>query len=136
MTRDEERVLESLIEQDTALIADVSEQSAKPSQRLNGEDDIDDAGCVEGLLPEFADEALALKFTDLYGNDLRYTASWGRWGFWHSEVVHFGGLFWPTHGTANFYSGFERELESGGGSWTGEPRWSYSSRFVGNMSLG
>jgi len=80
VTRDEERVLESLIEQDPALIADVSEQSAKPSQRLNGEDDIDDAGCVEGLLPEFADEALALKFADLYGNDLRYTASWGRWG--------------------------------------------------------
>lgn len=82
MTRDEERVLESLIEQDPALIADVSEQSAKLSQRLNGEDDIGDGGCVKGLLPEFADEALALKFTDLYGNDLRYTASWGRWSTW------------------------------------------------------
>ena len=29
-------------------------------------------------------------------------------------MVHFGGLFWPTLGTANFYSGFKRELGSGG----------------------
>jgi hypothetical protein len=27
-----------------------------------------------------------------------------------SRVVHFGGLFWPTRGTANFSSGFAREL--------------------------
>jgi hypothetical protein len=56
----------------------------------------------------------------------------------------FGILKWPTSAvcsgppldTANFYSGFERELGSGGWSWTGEPRWSYSSRFGWSMSLG
>src|SRR5664280_2049193 len=51
---------------------------------------------------------------------------------WPTSAVCFG----PPLGTANFYSGFERELGSGGGSWTGEPRWSYSSRFGWSMSLG
>ena len=37
--------------------------------------------------------------------------------------------------TANFYSGCKRELGSGGGSWTGEPRWSCSSRFGWSTSL-
>jgi putative DNA primase/helicase len=36
----------------------------------------------ESLPAEYADDALALKFTDLYGNDLRYTAAWGRWSVW------------------------------------------------------
>jgi hypothetical protein len=31
-----------------------------------------------------------------------------------------------------FLSGFEDR----GSSWTGEPRWSYTSRFGGSMSLG
>src|SRR6266540_2195630 len=52
-------------------------------------------------------------------------------------VCDFGILKWPTLAvcfgppldTANFYSGFERALGSGGWSWTGEPRWSCSSRF-------
>src|SRR6266536_2332434 len=49
----------------------------------------------------------------------------------------FGILKWPTLAvcfgppldTTNFYSGFEHELGSGGWGWTGEPRWSCSSRF-------
>lgn len=36
----------------------------------------------ESLPAEYADDALALKFIDLYGNDLRYTAAWGRWSVW------------------------------------------------------
>ena len=56
----------------------------------------------------------------------------------------FGILKWPTLAVcfgppldrANFYSGFERELGSGGWSWTGEPRWSCSNRFGWSMSLG
>src|SRR6266536_6534110 len=56
----------------------------------------------------------------------------------------FGILKWPTLAvcfgppldTTNFYSGFEHELGSGGWGWTGEPRWSCSSRFGWSMSLG
>ena len=32
--------------------------------------------------PGFADDALALKFSALHGEDLRYTALWGRWSRW------------------------------------------------------
>lgn len=35
---------------------------------------------------EFAEDALALKFTDLHGDDLRYTATWGRWNIWTGEL--------------------------------------------------
>jgi putative DNA primase/helicase len=31
---------------------------------------------------EYSDDALALRFTEVYGNDLRYTAPWGRWNRW------------------------------------------------------
>jgi putative DNA primase/helicase len=36
--------------------------------------------------PEFADDALALKFTARYGADLRYTAQWGRWSIWDGRI--------------------------------------------------
>jgi putative DNA primase/helicase len=32
--------------------------------------------------PEFADDAIALRFSERYGDDLRYTALWGRWSKW------------------------------------------------------
>jgi hypothetical protein len=51
---------------------------------------------------------------------------------WPTSAVCFG----PPLDTANFYSGFEREIGSGGWSWTGEPRWSYSSRFGWSTSSG
>jgi hypothetical protein len=51
---------------------------------------------------------------------------------WPTSAVCFG----PPLDTANFYSGCKRELGSGGGSWTGEPRWSCSSRFGWSMSSG
>jgi putative DNA primase/helicase len=35
---------------------------------------------------EFADDSLALKFTERHGNDLRYTAAWGRWSIWDGCV--------------------------------------------------
>lgn len=31
---------------------------------------------------EYADDALALRFTERHGDDLRFTASWGRWSVW------------------------------------------------------
>jgi putative DNA primase/helicase len=34
----------------------------------------------------YADDSLALKFTDQHGNDLRYTAAWGRWSIWNGAV--------------------------------------------------
>ena len=65
-------------------------------------------------------------------------------GLTDQELDDFGIMKWPTSAvcfgppldTANFYSGCKRELGSGGGSWTGEPRWSCSSRFGWSMSLG
>lgn len=36
--------------------------------------------------PEFADEALALRFTDLHKARLRYVAAWGRWLIWDGTV--------------------------------------------------
>jgi putative DNA primase/helicase len=35
---------------------------------------------------EFADDALALKFTERHGDDLRFTAAWGRWSAWDGSV--------------------------------------------------
>jgi putative DNA primase/helicase len=32
--------------------------------------------------PEYADDAIALRFSQRYGDDLRYTALWGRWRRW------------------------------------------------------
>ncbi len=32
--------------------------------------------------PEFADEALALRFAERHASDLRYVAAWSRWFFW------------------------------------------------------
>jgi putative DNA primase/helicase len=34
------------------------------------------------LPPEFSEDALALRFTERHGEDLRYVASWGRWLCW------------------------------------------------------
>lgn len=36
----------------------------------------------DGTPAEYADDALALRFTALHGEDLRYTALWGRWSRW------------------------------------------------------
>ena len=32
--------------------------------------------------PGCSDDALALRFADLHGNDLSYTAGWGKWNYW------------------------------------------------------
>ena len=48
---------------------------------LNGKQDF-----AEPSSPEFADDALALKFTLEHGEDLRYTAEWGRWSVWNGSV--------------------------------------------------
>jgi putative DNA primase/helicase len=35
---------------------------------------------------EYADDALALKFTERHGENLRFTATWGRWNVWDGSV--------------------------------------------------
>ena len=40
----------------------------------------------EGCPAEYADDALALTFTERHGNDLRFTAAWGRWSVWDNCV--------------------------------------------------
>lgn len=35
---------------------------------------------------EYADDTLALKFTERYGDDLRYTAKWGQWSEWNGRA--------------------------------------------------
>ena len=52
------------------------------------------ASCSEEVTdrpPEFTDEALALRFTELHKGSLRYVASWGRWLIWDAEVWQFDG---------------------------------------------
>lgn len=51
-------------------------------------DPMNDDPCeIEGNRPaEYADDALALKFTERYGDDLRFTAVWGRWSAWDGCV--------------------------------------------------
>ena len=44
------------------------------------------APLVEVLPPEFADDALALSFSDSFGDRLRYVAAWGRWFWWSGQV--------------------------------------------------
>lgn len=41
---------------------------------------------IEVLPPEFADDALALNFSDAYGATLRYVNAWGRWFRWDEQV--------------------------------------------------
>lgn len=36
--------------------------------------------------PEYADDTLTLKFTEHYGDDLRYTAAWGQWSKWNGRA--------------------------------------------------
>ena len=36
----------------------------------------------ESRAPPFSDEALALRFAEVHGNDLRYVADWNRWLRW------------------------------------------------------
>jgi putative DNA primase/helicase len=40
----------------------------------------------DGWPAEYADDALALKFTERHGGDLRFTAAWGRWSVWDGCV--------------------------------------------------
>ena len=37
---------------------------------------------AENEAPEFSEDALAARFTQRHGNDLRYVAAWGRWRQW------------------------------------------------------
>lgn len=39
----------------------------------------------QGGLPEFSDEALALKFTAEHGDNLRYVKIWDKWLFWNGK---------------------------------------------------
>ena len=41
-----------------------------------------DAAADDIRPPAFSDEALALRFTERHGKELRYVAAWGRWLFW------------------------------------------------------
>lgn len=50
------------------------------------------AAAEEARPPEFSDDALALRFADQHGPDLRYTAAWGRWHRW-------GGKRWKADDT-------------------------------------
>jgi replicative DNA helicase len=41
-----------------------------------------ETGAADATSQEFSDDALAFKFTAQHGNDLRFTAAWGRWSYW------------------------------------------------------
>lgn len=48
-------------------------------------------------LPEYSDDSLALRFTERYGDALRYTAAWGRWSQWTGAV-------WEQDSTLEVYN--------------------------------
>jgi putative DNA primase/helicase len=66
------RELDQLNRQDTAGALELQPEPA-PNQ--------DDA-----RPPEYADDAVALRFTERYGDDLRYTAAWHRWSCWDGQL--------------------------------------------------
>ncbi len=43
----------------------------------------------ETKAPAFSEDAIALKFTELHGDDLRYVAPWGKWLIWNGECWAF-----------------------------------------------
>jgi putative DNA primase/helicase len=44
---------------------------------------------VDAIPPEFSDEAIALKFTDMHGDKLRHVAAWGKWLLWSGTCWEF-----------------------------------------------
>ena len=50
--------------------------------KINGGDEATRPGVVKPIAPAFSDEALALRFAELHGHDLRYVAKWGQWLSW------------------------------------------------------
>jgi putative DNA primase/helicase len=58
------------------------EQYRSPSPRIASRRAHVEILCDAPRPPEFSDDTLALRFTELYGANLRYTAAWGRWSIW------------------------------------------------------
>src|SRR5690242_1065671 len=58
---------------------DAEVQKARAATRFAETDEVDRP-------PEFTDEALALRFTELHKHRLRYVAAWGRWLVWDGRV--------------------------------------------------
>lgn len=70
-------------------LKDLAEQASKYSVKTRetgsaGDDDTGEpiSGGSDVRPPDFADDALALRFTERYGNDLRYTSAQSRWNGW------------------------------------------------------
>jgi putative DNA primase/helicase len=65
-------------------------------QKIGGEDDAADApdaadtaesgAASTRAIPRTSDEALAVRFADRYGEDLRFVAAWGRWLIWSGRL--------------------------------------------------
>lgn len=64
-------------------IAARAKADEKPVQRVNGHDE---DGLSEIVPPEFADDALGLRFSHLFGEALRYVDAWGCWMAWDGTV--------------------------------------------------
>lgn len=64
---------------ETVALAARANAEQKPLQFINGHD-IDAADLV--LPPEFADDALGLRFTETFAPALKFVASWNRWMLW------------------------------------------------------
>lgn len=57
-------------------------KSSEPIKYLNGQL----SAPVEIVPPEFADDELALRFSNIYQHTLRYVAAWNRWMAWDGSV--------------------------------------------------
>lgn len=74
----------------------------KPVQHINGHD-VDAADQV--MPPEFADDALGLRFTETFAPALRFVAAWNRWMLWDGTV-------WKKDDTLRVYDLVRRSCRS------------------------
>ena len=44
-----------------------------------------DGGEKKTKAPAFSEDAIALRFTEIHGDDLRYVAPWGKWLIWDGQ---------------------------------------------------
>lgn len=63
---------------------------------MNALPKIDNVEVLDPRPPAFSDDALALRFADRHGVDMRYVATWGKWLFW-------SGSHWRADDTLRAY---------------------------------
>lgn len=61
-------------------------ETADSRENARGETGADTSDFALPSQSEFSEDALALRFTDEHGANLRYTSAWGRWSVWNGTL--------------------------------------------------